>query len=59
MTTLGADAPTAAREGLVRGIVLAVPVAALAAGAAASLFDLRLGLVATVFVIGWTKLVGL
>jgi hypothetical protein len=59
MSTLGFDAPPTARDGVVRATVLAVPIAALVAGAAASLFDLRLGVVATVFVIGWTKLVGL
>lgn len=47
------------REGLLRGLLLAVPAVALVAGVAGSFVDLRLGLIATVFVVGWTKLVGL
>jgi hypothetical protein len=42
-----------------RGLLLAVPAVALVAGVAGSFVDLRLGLIATVFVVGWTKLVGL
>jgi hypothetical protein len=38
---------------------VAVPVAALAAGAAASAVDVRMGLGASAVVIGWTQLVGL
>lgn len=43
----------------VKFVVLAVPTAAMVVGAAAMVVDLRLGLLTTAFILGWTQLVGL
>jgi len=43
----------------VRRAAIAVPLAALAAGAGSSAVDLRVGFLASAVVIGWTQLVGL
>ena len=39
-------------------VAVAVPAAAIAAGAVAAGYDLRFGLFASAFVLGWSQLVG-
>lgn len=53
---MGLSAPAANRERRLRVIV---PVGIAAAGGAASVVDLRAGLIAGAIVLGWTRLVGL
>jgi hypothetical protein len=56
VTSPSGGAPPAMR---VRRAAMAFPFAALAAGAASSAVDLRVGFLASAVVIGWTQLVGL
>jgi hypothetical protein len=47
-----------ASSGAVGRVIAAVPAAALAGGAVAAGYDLRFGLFASAFVLGWSQLVG-
>jgi hypothetical protein len=42
----------------VRRVIVAVPAVAIAGGAVAAGYDLRFGLFASAFVLGWSQLVG-
>lgn len=53
-TTIGKEDSHAA----VGRVLVAVPAAALAGGAVAAGYDLRFGLYASAFVLGWSQLVG-
>lgn len=58
MGPVWAEAEPSAR-GRVRRAAVTVPGVALTAGAAASVVDLRFGLLAAAVVLGWSQLVGL
>jgi hypothetical protein len=59
LSVASASTPAASSRMRVRNVAILVPALLLVVGGAASTLDVRLALLASVVVIGWTQLVGL